>query len=135
MENFQKPFLKFVENLKPDQKLIILSDFPTVNLNPSRINRSQKKITNYKFEIIQPLLNNELLEIINSNPNVHLLDLTQTDGYKKTFVDAPFHNDSLIYYDEFHINSYGSAAYERATKKDFMHKLDSILSLHKKIKE
>lgn len=72
------------------------------------------------------------MSILNSHPNAHFLDLTNTEGYKNTFKDAPYYNDTVMYYDENHINQYGIIAYARETEKDFMHKLDSILLIHNK---
>jgi len=114
----------FISNLKPNQSLIILSDYPSVSKNPVRENKSivknQKRNQNYDigFRQISP----KILEIIKSKPNCYYLNLAKN----KVFDDAPFYRDTLMYYDRGHLNAYGTKVYVENTGEEFMRTLNTL---------
>ena len=120
--NWTPALRKLFSELKFNQKVLVISDYPSLEVNPVRINRSYLKNPdrNYSFKKKQDKIAPELLELINSNDKVRLVRLeTQIDFFR----DAPFYNDTLIYYDSNHINYIGSLKYEKATGEEFMNYL------------
>lgn len=93
------------EKLENHQSLIILSDFPAVDKNPVREYKSLKKPTDFTPKTVTiPHLSKDVLDFINTKSNVYYLDIQDDDFFK----EAPFFNDTLMYYDESHINFYGA---------------------------
>ena len=94
-----------------NKQILLISDFPCLKENPIRINRtvlkSQSKQT--QFEIFHPKISSSISAIIESNDNLHYVDLSDS----KAFIDAPFYNDTLMYYDKTHLNKFGSLVYEK----------------------
>ena len=113
----------FVNKLKPDQTLIFLSDYPELDKNPIRINKSYiKDLTLDQHYEIKNLDAKKIIRIITSHPNCYYLDLSQ----EKTFADAPFYKDTLMYYDQNHISQYGQKIYFDNTNEEAWVLLDSI---------
>lgn len=104
-----KDVLQIVINkLTPNQHLVIVSDFPNLDKNPVRQYRSIVKTKKFiPKKIIFPALPNGVQKLIHTHDNVHYLDLKNEEFFK----NAPYYNDTLMYYDESHINHYGSIGY------------------------
>lgn len=99
---------KLIAKLNPDQNLIIVSDFPMVSRNPVREFKAIIKPKDFKNQPISfPEVPKEIKELINKHNNVYLLELKNENFFK----NAPFYNDTLMYYDESHLNYYGSVNY------------------------
>jgi peptidoglycan/LPS O-acetylase OafA/YrhL len=114
-----------VKGLKPTQSLIVISDFAHLEKNPVRENRAiiKNKELNVDYGVnFQPVVP-EIREILKSNPNCRFLDIADT----KVFKDAPFYQDTLMYYDDDHLNIYGSRVYAEDTEQKFMECLNSII--------
>lgn len=110
---------KVVENIKPDQKLLLISDYPVIDKNPVRSNKDFIKnrtlsIT-YKKEFNK--MPGNIIELFSKKDNLKFIDLSVNDSF---FVDAPFYNDTLMYYDNTHLNKYGSIKYAEINEKVFM---------------
>lgn len=54
-----------------------------------------------------PEIPSKIKTIIDNHSNMYLVDLKN----EKYFENAPFYNDTLMYYDEYHLNHYGSIKY------------------------
>src|SRR5690606_20392903 len=91
----------FAKNLRPNQSLIILNTFPIIDRNPVKVNRSIVKSTDYNFQVSDRSENKKLIEEIASElDNVYYYDLSKS----KVFNSLPFYKDTLMYYDQAHIN-------------------------------
>ncbi|WP_313490788.1 acyltransferase family protein [Sphingobacterium multivorum] len=115
---WKDPILNFVKSLKPNQKIIFLQDFPSVDKNPVRVTRSilkNKEVEN-NFVIKRTAIHKDILKGIEDNPNCLYLKL----GDSNVFDDAPFYNDTLMYYDKGHLNVYGARVYAMNTEERFM---------------
>ena len=131
---FTKVFEKLILKLKPNQNLVLVSDFPAVKINPVRQYNSiikPKKILLQK--VIFPAVPSEITNLINLHQNVYVLNLKNADFFKT----APFYNDTLMYYDENHINSYGAknyAKFEGGKLADLINKIKSKNNLKQTFK-
>jgi len=112
------PLKNFLSSLREDQKVIFLEDFPRIDKNPIRINKSIVKNhdIDQKYELIWNPISNEVLDLINSSKNSKYVRFS----FDKVFDDAPFYKDTLMYYDRGHINTYGAEAYALETEDIIM---------------
>ncbi len=110
-------FKTLLATMNSDQHLILLSDFPKIDKNPIRVNRDIVK-TNIKnsYVIIKKEISKKIINIIESDKRTRYLDLTGSNIFK----DAPFQNDTLMYYDQAHLNEYGAKVYALNTEEKFM---------------
>lgn len=118
---YREAILNFVKSLKPSQKVIIISDFPTFNKNPAKVNRhfvkQKNRVQNYIASFIK--VNDSLLKELSLYKNVKYLDFTKS----KAFATAPFYNDTLMYYDSAHLNAYGASKYAFEEEKNIVNML------------
>lgn len=99
-----------INKLKPNQHLVLVSDFPKLDKNPVRSYRSIVKTENFQPQKISfPAIPSGVQKLIDTHDNVHYLNLKNEEFFK----NAPYYNDTLMYYDESHINHYGSVGYAR----------------------
>lgn len=99
-----------IYKLRANQHLIVVSDFPKLDRNPVRAYRSIKKTEDFQPQKISfPAMPNGVQKLIDAHVNVHYLNLQN----KEFFKNAPYYNDTLMYYDESHINYYGSVQYAK----------------------
>lgn len=107
---FDKVLTRLIQKLDKSQHLIIVSDYPSVDKNPVRLYKSILKPADFKRQSIKfPKTAQHIITIASQYDNVHYLEL-QNESY---FKDAPFYNDTLMYYDESHLNHYGSVNYAK----------------------
>jgi peptidoglycan/LPS O-acetylase OafA/YrhL len=120
------PIKAFVNSLKPNQSLIILSDYPSINKNPVRKNRGIVKNPkrDQQYDISFKPTSPKILEIINSNSNCYYINLVKS----RVFENAPFYRDTLMYYDQAHLNVYGSKVYAENTEEKFMKRLNALIN-------
>lgn len=114
-----------VSDLDSSQHLIIFYDYPRVNANPIKITRQIKKDPNSDFEWKSSTRNSPqyISDLEDHYSNVHILDFSTNE----VFDDAPFYNDTIMYYDAGHLNKFGAQKYALSTEKEFMALLDSLL--------
>ena len=94
-----------IKSLRPDQKFILIKTFPILDKNPLRINRGVTKNSYYKFKILIKVSNDKAVEELKLKyPNIIILDLSKSSVFRK----APYIRDTLIYYDDRHINRKGA---------------------------
>ncbi|REC45923.1 acyltransferase family protein [Chryseobacterium sp. 5_R23647] len=114
---------KLVQSLRPDQKLIVVNTFPSLDHDPVKINRDFIKKSDKKYKLISYENNKSaLIKLASKYPNVYFYDLSKS----KIFQSAPFHKDTLMYYNASHLNSYGAVSLAKDLEKDFMHFFEQI---------
>lgn len=114
------------ESLYNDQKLLIISDYPYLDKNPSRFHSINKAdFKNIKFNVKYPKLDSTILNLISEKENIIHVNLHKCDSF---FKDTPFINDTLMYYDATHINEYGIRKYEIQAGDLFMNYLKPLLT-------
>src|SRR5690606_23535458 len=113
---------KMFSNLRSDQKLLVVSDYPSVGKNPVRLNRTFIKDTTkaQEYIITQRKTDPAIIALIDKTPNVRYVDFSTFSRYNEFFKDAPFYRDTLMYYDQGHLNYYGSVRYAINTGEEFM---------------
>ena len=105
---FASVFQRLVNQLKPTQSLVLVSDFPGLQTNPVRKFKSIVQPKNFKPQQIHfPAIPNDVLTIIQNHKNCYWLELKNESFFKS----APFFKDTLMYYDENHLNYFGSSNY------------------------
>lgn len=106
------------------QSIIILNDYPSVDVNPIRKNKSiLKSESNFlSFNLEHHELPLEVLEFIKNNSAFHYLNLTHSSFFR----EAPYYNDTVIYYDNNHLNKYGSIKYAVETEQEMMLLIDLL---------
>ncbi|MHA6727096.1 acyltransferase family protein [Chryseobacterium sp. A301] len=116
---------KLLKNLNKDQKVIILADFPSLKQNPLRIYRGiTTEKQNYNFEPTIKEIPNAILALKDIYSNLYILNI----DYQKEFPNLPFINDTIAYYDQGHLNQYGSQAFGVAFSKRLNKSLQEIIS-------
>src|SRR5690606_3271130 len=91
--SFDEALERSVMSLDVDQHLIILSDYPTVNGNPIKINRSITKTnTTYNWKEKRSTPSREIFMLIENYQNVHYLNLSTSPF----FDDIPYHQDTVM---------------------------------------
>ena len=71
---------------------------------------------------MNPFISKDIIEFLKNEPRTHLYNINNSDYFN----NAPFYNDTLMYYDENHINFYGSqklAIYEGEKISNFLKEL------------
>lgn len=115
--SLETAFTSLVESLDPDQRLVILGDYPKLDRNPIRATRDFIYTENSRE--IQRLNSPEpqfVLDAIKNNPDqVLYLDF----NFNKVST-LPYFNDTLGYYDEGHLNAFGSRKIGDLMEHDFM---------------
>lgn len=113
------PARQFLESLKMNQKVLFMSDYPTLNKNPGRLNKSFIKDTTriQDYELTFHSITPGLLKVIENSPNAKYVDLSQFESF---FNDAPFYRDTLMYFDPSHLNYFGAVKYQEVSGSEFM---------------
>lgn len=116
-----------LNNLKPNQKVIFLADFPVLEKNPVRANKTilKSESKQHNFKVLKNKISDSLLKIILEDKRCKFLDLSNS----KVFDDVPFYKDTLMYYDSNHLNIYGSKVYGLETEDKFMEAIKWGLSI------
>lgn len=108
---------QLAKNIRPDQKLILINTFPLINKNPLRISNGIKKVGINDFILIDKSENSKIIEkIVRNYNNVIVLNIWNS----RIFKDAPFLRDTLIYYDDRHINKRGSIELGKDLEKEIL---------------
>ena len=115
-KEMQEAVILLKERLLSYQKLVIVSDFPQLTYNPVRKLRSLTKPETFTpYGIFNPSVPEWLPNLID-NRQIFLLHLMND----RFFSHAPYLNDTLAYYDESHLNSYGSRLFGRISEQKVM---------------
>ena len=105
------------KNIRPSQKLILFSTFPIIDKNPLKLNNGYLKKNPYLFEKKYNNTNKIIFEKLASKyPNVFVYDLSKSE----IFINAPYINDTVAYFDKFHINNFGAIKLAKDLDSDFI---------------
>lgn len=116
---------KLAKSLKSDQKLVVINTFPSLDHDPVKINRDFVKKTTRKFSLISHQNNRIALKKLSAKyPNVYYYDLSKSE----VFQTAPFHKDTLMYYNASHLNTYGAVSLAKDLEEDFTKFFDPLKS-------
>ncbi len=115
--SIQKAIYRIADSLTQHQKMVIFKTFITINDNPIKIDRGITKTSHHEFRIIpQPSVVDSFLTTIQQrNNNVRVFDLTNSSIYK----EIPYKNDSALYYNEGHLNTFGTLKLAEDQRKAF----------------
>lgn len=113
------PTSRFLSSLKKSQKVLFVSDYPSLDKNPGRLNRSFIKDKSKKqiYKLTFHVMDTKIMDMIEKNPNAEYVDLSGTRSF---FDDAPFYRDTLMYFDSTHLNYFGATRYEDVSGDEFM---------------
>jgi peptidoglycan/LPS O-acetylase OafA/YrhL len=113
------------KSLKVSQKLILINSFPRVDINPLKVNNGFVKKNNLHFEIQRNAANKRILErIAHQYKNVYLYDLEKS----RIFKNVPYLNDTILYYNKSHINTYASLKLAEDLETNFIQFLAPIMT-------
>lgn len=107
--------------LRKGQSLVVLGQYPRVGVNPLRENMGvvKRKTGTLNYAMIKTPLSRAVVKWAEEKENVAIVDLWRNED----FPDWPFYNDTLMYYDDNHLNIYGSEKYFVVSRE----RLDSAL--------
>ncbi len=107
---FSEVLNELISEMSPNQNLILLSDFPSLEINPMRQYKSIVQPADFKnHKVIFPKIPQQITDIVEQQANVYIVNLNNQEYFK----NAPYYNDTLMYYDENHLNQYGSVNYAK----------------------
>lgn len=110
-------FSALVESLEPEQRLVILGDYPQLDRNPIRATRDFTFNTHSKeIQIMKEVVPDYVREAIQNYPE-QVLYLSFDFDQATTL---PYFNDTLGYYDAGHLNAFGSRKIGELVEDDFM---------------
>ena len=114
---------KFVKN-NPDKKFIFIAPFPRLNKNPIRINRGYKMDENKDnhYNVSYQEIPESVKKIIDNNSNAYMISI---DFHK--LEGLPFRKGITMYYDEDHMNEYGTTILANEFGDEFYKELKSII--------
>ena len=111
--------------IRKNQKLVLINGFPTLDSNPIRMNHSFVKTSNHEFQVMPKNRNAEIIhQIMKGKENVYYYDINKSKLFRK----APYINDTIMYYDNVHINTFGSEKLAKDLDGDFMKFLKMVRS-------
>ena len=126
IKSLASAFDGFAKSLRPNQKLIILANFPSLDKNPLKVNRGIVKVSNadndYNLKVKK--FPSEMRDIANRYPNIFLMDDVDFSLYRS---ELPFYNDTVMYYDEHHLNIHGTSFFSEKIEPSFMKQFHKIL--------
>lgn len=125
VRNFEEVFFNFITSLQPNQKVIILQDFPNFKKNPFRVNKGYQKIKNYDKSLINysPKIP-EYVDRYVDNKKVYYLKI----NFEKFNQDLPFYNNKIMYFDDGHLNTYGVNVLAQLEGKKIAEEILDIIS-------
>lgn len=126
IKSLASAFEGFAKSLRPDQKLIILANFPSLDKNPIKVNRGIVRIStaDNKYTLKTKQFPSEMRDIANKNSNIFLMNNVDYSLYRK---ELPFNNDTVMYYDEHHLNIHGTDLFSEKIELSFIKQFHRIL--------
>lgn len=122
-----KALERLIQGKDETQQIVILGSYPT--LKEYKFIRKEhdyvKRGRKVDVEIIPSGKDKaSILKLVKKYSNVYYFDLSKS----KLFKNVPFFKDTIMYYDEYHINKYGSIELAKDEEKDFMLFFQPILN-------
>lgn len=126
IKSLASAFEGFAKSLRPDQKLIILANFPSLDKDPIKVNRGIVKVSgaDNDYNLKTKIFPSEMRDIANKNPNIFFMDDVDYSPYRH---ELPFYNDTVMYYDQHHLNVHGTAFFSEKIEYSFMKQFNKIL--------
>ncbi|WP_103905555.1 acyltransferase family protein [Sphingobacterium lactis] len=123
--SLEKAYNMFIKQLGPNQKVIILQDFPVLKKFPMRQNRGQYKIAEFDQNdvVFDQKLPSYVIKTINDKKQVYYL----TFDFSKLGHDWPYYENKIMYFDGGHLNLYGINALYDNTKGESITQLKKII--------
>lgn len=121
----QMPAIAALTNkFREDQHIIFVSPFPILDKNPVEVNRGfvKRREKQQEYSVKRRKRIKALDDLLLTHKNAHFIDMQES----MVFNDAPFYNDTLLYYDARHLNKFGSIKLAQHTGNEFMLLLDSL---------
>ncbi|MDM1355963.1 acyltransferase family protein [Myroides marinus] len=122
----KEAFYRFLSEMKQKKKIVVLlNDFPVLDKNPIRIEKSSIKSRGiHDYKVTYNHVSKEMKRLRENNEYFDYIDINYED-YKLTL---PFENDTIMYYDSDHLNVYGSEVIAKKISDEFYLKIKSIIS-------
>ncbi|UYW01573.1 acyltransferase [Flavobacterium agricola] len=115
--SYKKAIDSLANTIRPNQKILLINTFPLIDKNPIRENRG---IINKGLSKIKKIENQENFDFIkkldDTHDNLYFYDLSKSS----IFITPGYINDTVAYYDDKHINTYGSYKLAEDLETDFM---------------
>jgi len=113
-----KAFEKFASEIRDDQILVVLSDFPVLDKHPLKMNRSiiRNDLRSINFKPVVNDIPDYVKKVVAKNSNVVIMSFEYDDFIE----DIPFFNDTIMYYDKDHFNLYGTTKIGEKYNRDFL---------------
>lgn len=120
-------FEALAKSLRPTQKVIILANFPSLDKNPIKVNRGvvRNASVNNEYLLQTKQVPESIKRIAEKYPNIYLMDAFDHENYQS---EIPFNRDTIMYYDEHHLNILGTDFFSNKIEAVFMVQWNSILS-------
>ena len=94
-----------IAQMRPDQKLILFTTYPVLDRHPLKVNGGYRKKTDEPIQVVfNPEYSAFMEELDLKYEQVYRFDLSKSALFHK----APYHNGLVMYYDQMHLNLYGS---------------------------
>lgn len=121
---------KWREALGAKKNIVFVSTFPLVSDNPIRNNRGIHKKPNKpnNYGIYYKHMPQEIVHMVEKYPNVHWI---QIDFENWKGVELPFKNNISLYYDQRHLNMYGTDELRKDFGESVYQQLNQAIRLHK----
>lgn len=104
LPSLQTALNHLIENLRADQKLILINTFPIYATSALKINGGIIKKRDFPFKKLLNTKNQEILQIAATKENVYFFNLSDS----KLLSGGPYINDTVAYYNGNHINTFAS---------------------------
>lgn len=114
------------KSLRENQKIVIVGDYPRLKANPVLKYRDYIRKDTFNYDNVEfNVLPGYVQELISKSPKTEYMDF----NYHEVLSQLPFINDTLGYYDDSHLNAYGSRKLIRYLENNlvFFFKKEGIL--------
>lgn len=120
---------QYFRELSKTKKVVLLKTYPLVSPNPIKINKGfvRKENRENHYTLYPKSLPPALISLAAANPNLRIIDI---DYAHWPGVDMPFKDNKSLYYDERHLNKYGTDALEAAFGDKVYAELNEFVLLH-----
>lgn len=125
LPSVRKSLEDLAASLKPNQKIILLNTFPSIDKNLFKINSGFIRVSESIIIQNEDIDSREMLkDIENKYSNVYYYDISKS----KIFSSPGYINDTVAYYDKGHINTFASLKLAKDLEEDFIKFLDEVRS-------
>lgn len=121
----KKAFNDFVIEMgKNNKKVVLLNDFPVLDKNPIRVEKSYKRgVDNNKYKVSYNHISNSIKDLQKKSKAFYFVDV----DYENYNLSIPFKNDTIMYYDSNHLNVFGSEVIAHVIEEEFFIKFKQVI--------